>query len=55
LTGIPRETVRRRTKSLSDAGVLMLDGKTYRIAPAFTELLASVCDALTKPAATKSS
>ena len=54
LTGIPRETVRRRTKSLYEAGVLMLDGKTYRIAPDFTELLAGVCDALTKPAMAKS-
>ena len=54
LTGIPRETVRRRTKSLYEAGVLILEGKTYRIAPAFGELLASVCDALTKPVAAKS-
>ena len=54
LTGIPRETVRRRTKSLYEAGVLILEGKTYRIAPAFGELLASVCDALTKPVASKS-
>lgn len=54
LTGIPRETVRRRTKSLQEAGVLMLDGKTYRVAPAFGELMANVCDALTKPAAAKS-
>lgn len=54
LTGIPRETVRRRTKSLYEAGVLMLEGKTYRVSPAFCELLASVCDALTKPVTAKS-
>lgn len=54
LTGIPRETVRRRTKSLYEAGVLILEGKTYRIAPAFGELLTSVCDALTKPGTSKS-
>ncbi|MDP4823394.1 MAG: hypothetical protein NWR47_05535 [Aestuariivirgaceae bacterium] len=52
LTGIPRETVRRRTKALLDAGFLLLDGKTFRIAPAQAALVASVCDALTRPAGT---
>lgn len=52
LTGIPRETVRRRTKSLTEAGILTLDGKTYRISPAHADTLASVCDALTRPVGT---
>lgn len=52
LTGIPRETVRRRTKGLHEAGILVLDDKTYRMAPAHAEFMAGVCDALTRPGGT---
>lgn len=50
LTGIPRETVRRRTKALEANGLLVMEGKTYRIAPGQAEMLAAACDMLTRPA-----
>jgi hypothetical protein len=50
LTGIPRETVRRRTKAMESQGILVMEGKTYRVAQAAADVVASVCDGLTRPA-----